>query len=183
MAEKGKNLPVDYRWHDNSLLGAMAKPHQYINGEYIEIPNFESVEFPKMMYHPDYVHNRRPDIEYGFTQLPQLAETESEAKALREKGFKDSPREAGVVTLPDAEAQQKRRAEVAAAGRDWRAHLPNAAPGVSEVHLRFLQSQGVEVQTLADAYAFLAKFTSQQMNQFMLDAKEWERGQAKGKRA
>src|SRR5437588_12853223 len=98
MAKELKNLPIDHKWHDTGTLGAMAKPHTYLDGEYVETSYDRNAgEYPKMKYHEDFVANPKDGIEYAFTELPQIVHSREEEADLG-ADWKDSPGAVGVIT-------------------------------------------------------------------------------------
>jgi hypothetical protein len=173
---KERNLPIDHKWNDQTQFGAAAKPHVFVDGEYVEVP-YVHQEFPKMMYHADFVVHPLPGQDLGFTQIAQVVENEEEVKELGPE-WKASLLEHGIETCPSAETLQSRKRSQAAAGANWRAALPNSNPNITDLHLQFLQAAGVEVKTLGDVYTFLAGMTSSQMKSFMQEAAEWEKKQS-----
>src|SRR5258708_23391580 len=178
MAEP-RNMAIDHSWKPD--LGARGMNHEFKNGEYVEV-SYTQREFPKFKYHADYVHDKKDGVEYPFTTQAQLvnnAEEEAELGA----GWKDSPADYGIVTAPDAEEVSKRKRAKAATGSNWRAATSLPAVSVSEHHIAFLQSQGMDISSLAQAYTFLATLTSTQMKSFMEEAASWKNGSSAGKGA
>lgn len=168
MAKKDKNLPVDQKWNDTAPLGNMAFNHDFVDGEYVK-KDYAHEEYPKMMYHADYLAHPTPGQELSFTQQAQRAENADEETKLCDDGFSDSLAKLGIVTAPDAADELKKRKAAAAAGSDWRKSVNGGRPPIGEAHLEFLKAAGAQVETLADVYTFLAQMSSQQMNAFLAE--------------
>lgn len=168
MAEP-RNMAVDHSWDTD--LGARAANHEFRNGEYVEVPYIQQ-DFPKFKYHADYVHDKKEGVEYPFTAQAQLVNNAEEEAELG-GGWKDSPADYGMVTAPDEEEVSKRKRAKAATGANWRSATSLPAVSINQHHLAFLQAQGMEINSLAQAYTFLATLTSTQMKSFMDEAAVW----------
>lgn len=175
MAKPGQNKPPDFNFTAEKLnepLGERAKNHDFVDGEYVAKPYIHQ-PYPKMKYHPEYVHEQKDGIVYGFTECAQQVSSEEEEKALGQD-WKDSPAAFGIVTAPDTRMVGLRRLEEAKQSGQWRkgANIPKEQ--VTEKHLEFAQANGVpNLETLGDLYGFLAKLSSAQMRDFMKEAAEW----------
>lgn len=179
MARDGKNLPVDHKWKPEN--GVRDKNHEYANGEYLETA-YQHQEFPKTMFHPNYVHNRKEGIEYAFDQLPQVVNNVDELEQLG-PDWKESPAEHNIVTAPDQAHTMRMKKDAAAKGKDWRAAVPGAGMSLTEEHLNYLKAAGADVKTMADMYALVAKWTSAQMQGFMEEVAKAGKEQKPGKGA
>lgn len=181
IAKAGKNLPEDYNFtaeKQREAWGPMGKNHKFVDGEYIETP-YIHVEYPKMKYHPDYVHEQKPGTAYGFTESAQLVNNPEEEKALG-TDWKDTPGEVGKITAPDAKTVSIRRAEEAKEAGKWRkgANIPQEQ--VTDMHLEFARANGVpNLEGIADLYKFLATLTGAQFRDFMQEASEWAKPEEK----
>jgi len=150
-------------------------PHVFENGKYVKVDNFIPGEYPKAMYHADYVHNKKDGVEYGLTESAVTVNNRAEEEALGPE-WKPSLIAHGIITAPDAEHLAKQKAEKSKAGANWRAAL-GAVPNedLGQKHIDFLQANGMpEIKTLAELYNFAAKFTGQQMRSFLAEVAAWK---------
>src|SRR5579859_1799057 len=127
-----KNLPLEKNFYPNqNNPREWDKPHKWENGEYVETPGLANPEFPKVKYHPDYVHVQKPNKEYGFTECAQMVNSAEEEAELGPE-WKDAPK---MITCPNAKQVAAKQKEI---GSNWRAaaDLPS---DITEMHVQFLQ--------------------------------------------
>jgi hypothetical protein len=168
MAKTDKNLPLETDFYPNQKAPkAQDGPHEYRDGEYVTVPA-PAAKYPKVKYHADYIHQPKADKILGYTEAPQLVNSEAEENKLG-ADWKDAPQ---MITAPNAEqVSEKKRIE----GTNWRAAASLPSETVNEHHVMFAQSQGMtNIATVIDLYKFLATLTGAQMQSFMKDAAAWK---------
>jgi hypothetical protein len=173
MSIKNKNLPLETDFYPNHTKPkAQDRPHIYDTNEreYVEA-DYVAKEYPKAMYHPDYIHEKKADRDYSFTECAQLVNSSKEEKSFIADGWLESPQ---CVTSPNAEQVAKKAREDSI---NWRKAAQLPYEGINERHIAFAQSQGLDIKSMADLYSLLKDFSGSQMQSFQRDAKKWMQAQ------
>lgn len=157
------------------------KQHRWTQaGGYVEdIYDRGKNEYPKVMYHRDYVHDKKEGLDYPHTANAVTVNSAEEEEELGPE-WADNPAAHGHITAPDAAEILKRKRRAASEGADWRSAIGVPSADITELHVKFLQAHGrKDIENVAQAYQLLSTFTSAQMRSFLADAAAWGKKKTK----